>query len=157
MKESLDSFENTVDQVLSPDRIMRWIVRIVLLIVLIGVAVVVTKLAFHMTAKVETVTTDRDWFSTQLQVIEAAGAKERAAREALERHQADVKSRSGMFTLTKQSDLDETNRLNNEILSAQKERASLVADYNARLQKVTDPALKKSLEPISPEAKVRKP
>lgn len=137
-----DEIEDAVDKVVAPDRIMRWIVRIVLLVVLISVAVTVTKLALHTTNKIdEAVTTDATWFSTQFEAIEAAKLEERAAREALERHQADVAARSGPLTFSRADDRVTTQNLNQQILEIQRRRLELIKAYNARVQGSTDQAM----------------
>lgn len=138
----LDEIEETVDKVVAPERIMRWIVRIVLLIVLISVAVTVTKLALHTTNKIDqAVTTDASWFSTQFESIEASRLEERAAREALDRHMADVAARSGPLTMSRADDRNMTQSLNQQILNAQRRRLELIQAYNARVASLTDQAL----------------
>lgn len=152
MKESLDNIEGAVDEVLNPNRIMRWIVRIVLLIILISVGVVVTKLALHMTAKVETVTTDREWYLSQQEAIEAASIQVEAAKEALVRHQQEVEGRSGTFSMSHQSDRDESANLNHEILTAENKRVALIREFNSALRRATDPAIKKEFQTVQLKA-----
>lgn len=135
----LDEIEDTVDKVVAPDRIMRWIVRIVLLIVLISVAITVTKLALHTTDKIDrAVTTDATWFTQQYEQIEATKLEERAAREAFDRHQADVTARSGPLTLSRADDRATTHNLNQQILDAQRRRLALIQEYNSRVTTVPD-------------------
>lgn len=136
-----DEIEDAVDKVVAPDRIMRWIVRIVLLIVLISVAITVTKLALHTTTRIDNaVTTDRAWFVAQHEAIEAAKLEEKAAREALERHQADVAARSGPLTFSRSDDRSAAQHLNQQILDAQRRRLDLIKEYNSRAAQNIDPA-----------------
>ena len=137
----LDEFEKAVDKVASPERITRWIVRIVLMIVLVSVAVTVTKIALHMNSKVNQVTTDRDWFLEQREAIAGAGVLERLAREALVRHQSEVDERSGLLSVSRKEDRVESRRLNQAILDAQKERLDLVKDYNSRSSHTADKSI----------------
>ena len=136
----LDEFERAVDQVASPERFTRWIVRIVLLTVLIGVGIVVVKIAFHTLNKVENATTDRAWFVQQHEAIRAAKLEEEAAEAALDRHQADVAARSGTFSFSHSDDREATQTLNQQILDARKRWLSLVRDYNSRAGDVVDSA-----------------
>lgn len=141
----LDEIEDAVDKVASPDRLMRWIVRIVLMFVLIGVAVSVAKLSFHWIGKVDQVTTDRSWFVTQHEAIEAAKLEERAAREALDRHQKDVEARSGPLTFSRADDRATTQHLNQQILDAERRRLDLIRAYNSRAAEVSDPGFLQGL------------
>jgi len=134
----LDEIEKTVDKVASPERITRWIVRIVLLIVLISVGVTVTKLALHMNSKVDAVTIDRDWFLEQREVIAGSDVEVRLAQDALARHQAEVAERSGLLSISREEDRVESRRLNQAILDAQKRRIALVEDYNSRASRLAD-------------------
>lgn len=134
----LDELEEVIDKVVSPERITRWIVRIVLLIVLISVGVTVTKIALHMNSKVNQVTTDRDWFVDQAYAIAGAGVLERLAKEALERHLKEVDDRSGLLSISRKEDRVESRRLSHEILDAQRSRVGLVSEYNSRAGHVTD-------------------
>ena len=138
MKEALDNFEDAVDTVIAPDRMMRWIVRVVLLIVLIAVGVTVGKIVIHMTKKVDQVTTDRDWFVAKQEEITSAELEEQAARDALTRHLDEVKERSGMFSFSRSGDRTETQRLNHNILAAQMRRLAVVREYNSRAGQITD-------------------
>lgn len=138
---AIDDIEDAVDKVVAPDRIVRWIVRIVLLIVLVSVGVTVTKLALHMSNKVVQATTDNGWFSQQFEAIEAAKLEEQAAREALDRHLKDVSARSGPLTFSRSDDRTTTQNLNQQILDAQRRRLELIRDYNSRASQVTDPAI----------------
>jgi hypothetical protein len=141
----LDEIEDAVDKVASPDRLMRWIVRIVLMFVLLGVAVSVAKLCFHWIGKVDQVTTDRGWFVTQHEAIEAAALEEQAAREALDRHTKDVEARSGPLTFSRADDRAMTQRLNQQILDAGRRRLDLARAYNARAAEVSDPVFLQGL------------
>lgn len=134
----LDEIENIVDKVVAPDRIIRWIVRIVLLIVLCSVGAVVLKLALHSVDKVERATIDRDWFVQQKEAIDAARLEEKAAREALSRHKAEVKARSGVFSFSHKDDRLRTDALNNSVLAVQKKQLALTRDYNTRAGQVVD-------------------
>lgn len=137
----IDEIEDAVDRVVSPERITRWIVRILLLFVLIGVAISAGKLSLHWMRKVDTVTTDRDWFVRQQASIESSRLEERAAREALDRHLADVQARSGAFSISHSDDRVATQRLNQQILDAQRRRLLLVQEYNARAGQAVDPSV----------------
>lgn len=141
MKETLDNFENAVDEVVAPARLMRWTVRIVLLVVLIAVGATVGKIALHMTHKVDQVTTNnRDWFVEKHAAIEASEFEEVAARQALNRHIEDVRERtSSIFSIGRKADRDETIRLNHSILEIQTKRVALIQEYNTRAAQVTDP------------------
>lgn len=141
----LDDIEKAVDEVASPERLTRWIVRIVLLFVLVGVGISVAKLCFHFVGKVDAVTTDRAWFASQQEAIQAAKLEEQAAREALERHNAEVKERSGFLSISHKDDRDKADAFNRTILSAQTRRLSLIKDYNARAAEVSDPAFLEGL------------
>jgi hypothetical protein len=136
----LDDIEKAVDEVASPERFTKWIVRIVLLSVLIGTGIAVAKVAWHMVHKVETATTDRTWFVNQKESIDSAAREEQAAREALQRHQADVESRSGLLSWSHSDDRATTQRLNQQILDAERRRLNLVSDYNTRAGEVADPS-----------------
>jgi hypothetical protein len=134
----LDKVEKVVDKVASPERITRWIVRIVLLVVLVSVGITVVKIALHMNTKVNQVTTDRDWFVTQREAIDAAEMEERVAREAYVRHRDEVEARSGLLSISRKEDRVEHNRLTEAILALQMGRIDLIEDYNARAGHVTD-------------------
>jgi hypothetical protein len=142
---SLDEIEDTVDKVASPERLTKWIIRIVLLFVLVGVGVSVAKLCFHFLRKVDQVTTDRSWFVAQNESIEATRLEERAAREALDRHLADVQARSGPLTFSRADDRTATQRLNQQILDAERRRLDLIRSYNAQAAVVSDPAFLQGL------------
>jgi len=108
----------------------------VLLIVLIGVAVTVTKLAFHMNRKVEQATTDHDWFLEQHEKIKATKLERESAKAALKRHQEEVDKRSGLFSISRSSDREKAAKLNQQILDAQKKRLKLTREYNTRAGQV---------------------
>jgi hypothetical protein len=151
----LDEIEDAVDKVASPERLTKWIVRIVLLFVLVGVAVSVAKLCFHWIGKVDQVTTDRSWFATQNEAIEASKLEEQAAREALDRHTKDVEARSGPLTFSRADDRAMTQRLSQQILDVQKRRLDLVRAYNAKAAEVSDPGFLQGLPKhidLAPEA-----
>ena len=137
----LDEIEKVVDKVMSPERITRWIVRIVLLIVLISVGVTVTKIALHMNTKVDLVTTDRAWFKSRIEEIAGSRIGETLAQQALARHQEEVAKRSGLLSVSRKEDRMESRRLNQQIFEEQKDRVLLVKEYNSRASQVTDDRL----------------
>jgi multidrug efflux pump subunit AcrB len=137
-KMPLDDIENAVDKVASPERVTKWIVRIVLLFVLVGTAFTVGRLCFHWLDKVDAATIDRSWFTTQYESIQATELEIKAAHDALARHEAEVASRSGTFSISRSEDRVESRRLNQVILDVQRKRLGLVRDYNARAAEVSD-------------------
>ena len=147
MKDELDKIEATVDQVLAPERALRWLVRIVVLMVTIGAVVVVGKALWHMNTKVdqavqeveqqethaaEQATLTHDWFVLKKDAIDACGLEIKAAREALARQTADASSRM----ISRESDRKETARLNSAVTDAQRNRLSLIRDYNEKATRV---------------------
>jgi hypothetical protein len=146
-KSELDKLEEQVDKVLSPERAMRWMVRIVVLAVILAVVFVLGKVAFHMIGKVdkaveeveaqevqaaERATLKHDWFVLKKDAIDASALEIKAAHAELARHLADVKTRF----VSRESDRRGTAQLNAKIANAQVKRLDLIRDYNAKATRV---------------------
>lgn len=155
-KTDLDKLEEHVDKVLSPERAMRWMVRIIVLIVVLGVAAVLGRVAWHMIAKVDKAvdeveqqqqdaevraTLNHNWFVLKKDAIDAATVEVRACIGALARHQDEVRSRSGTFSISRKEDREESARLNRAIVEAQRRRLALLRDYNEKAATVNSSVL----------------
>ena len=144
----MDELEDTIDKVLAPERAIRWLVRIIILIVVIGASAIVLRVVWHMTMKVdkavdeveaeaEAETLTQSWFVLKKDAVDAATLEVKAARYALGRHQEEVATRSGAFSVSHKSDRDESARLNNAITTAQSRRLVLIREYNEKAVSAT--------------------
>ena len=128
--KTVDDIEGAVSAITDPERVTRILARTFILMLTMAVGMAALKIAFHYTNKVDLITLDHDYFVAKRNEIEAASAEIAAVREALARHTSDVETRRSWFSITRQSDLDETKRLNEEILRLQTRRARLIGEYN---------------------------
>jgi hypothetical protein len=121
----------------------------VLLIVLIGVGVPVTKLALHMSSKINAAIADYDWFANAAIAdydwfankhgeIKGAEVLELLAYGRLQRHQAEVKSRSGTFSISCKGDREAYRRLNQTYTDTTANRSDLIEEYNTAASHVRD-------------------
>jgi hypothetical protein len=155
MKDELDKIEETVDKVLAPERAIRWGVRGVMFMVVFGALFVVGKALWHMNTKVdravqeveaqeaaeaeaaaqaaEAAAIDHGWFVVKKDAIDACALEVKAARDSLARHQADADKRF----VSRESDRQETARLNQAVTNAQVRRLNLIRDYNEKATRVT--------------------
>lgn len=149
MDKELDRIEEMADRVLSPERGLRWGVRLLVLIVLVAAIVAMVKAALVLTSRVTTkveeaavvATVDRPWFVAQLDAIKATDLEEAAAREALERHKKAASER----LISRESDRHEESRLNSAIVGVQTKRLDLIRVYNKNAASVVDPKVLEGL------------
>ena len=97
---------------------------------------------------------DSKWFTTKRQHIDAIEAEITSTQQALKRHHDEVKSRSGIFSISREADRNESDRLNHEILVLEKLRVRMIQSYNTKAS-TADP---KDLEglPIEIEMSLKK-
>jgi hypothetical protein len=149
-KSELDKLEETVDQVLAPERAMRWLVRIIVLMIVIGACFGVGRVVWHMIAKVdkavdeveaeetkaaEQSTLTHDWFVLKKDAIDGATIEVRSRMEALTGHN-QVAANLGMLDFKGKEDRREAVRLQGLIADAQKTRLALIRDYNEKATRV---------------------
>jgi hypothetical protein len=121
MKRDLENLENVLDPTLWGRIISKfWMIgaMVVMACVLAGVAI-------NQMSPI-----DQEWFISKKHEIEALDQEIQAAREALERHQAEVEERSGLLSWSRESDRKESERLNNHILELEHQRIELVRRFN---------------------------
>jgi len=158
MKDELDKIEETVDKVLSPERAMRWMVRIVVLVIILGVCFVLGRVAMHMLGKVDTAvqevekqdqeeaaaaeaaSLDYNWFVLKKDAIDAATIEVRKRMEALAGHNT-VAANRGMLAFKGKEDRREAVRLQGRIAEAQSARLTLIRNYNETAARVTPAVL----------------
>lgn len=154
----MDELEDQIDKVLAPDRAMRWMVRLIVLIVIVGAASIMLRVAWHMVGKVdqavdeveaeeveavrareareaqeaEQAALNHNWFILKKDAVDAAALEVRAAHEALARHQIEADSR----IFSRESDRLESTRLSGAITTAQRNRINLIRDYNDKATRV---------------------
>lgn len=96
---------------------------------------------------------DHAWFSQKGQNVRALEQEIVSAREALKRHQADVKSRSGLFSVSRKADRVESDRLNQQVLVLQRRRIAMIRDYNLKADRAEAETLGDLPKEISMEEK----
>lgn len=153
MQNDLDRLETHIDRVLSPERAMRWMVRIVVLVIILGVCFVLGRVAWHMLGKVdkavqavekqdfestqaaEASKLDHNWFVLRKDAIDASSIEVSTYIDDLARHYEIVANRS-MFSFKGKEDNREAVRLKQVIAAAQLRRLDLIRDYNAMAARV---------------------
>ena len=96
---------------------------------------------------------DHAWFSQRGQDVQALEQEIVSAREALKRHQSEVKDRSGLFSVSRKADRIESDRLNHQILVLQRRRIALIREYNLKAAKAEAETLRELPKELSMEEK----
>lgn len=159
MKENLENLE----EALSPTLWSRIGVKVWYLVILVLVFGAGTKLAYNAfyppmpppppPPPPAPVVIDHAWFIRSHQDIQALEQEIEAARDALERHQKEVKERSGIFSISRKEDRAESERLNHNILELQRRRIDQIQSYNLQAAKADAEALGELPKELSLEEK----
>ena len=156
-QSELDKLEAEVDKVLSPERAMRWGVRILVAIITLGAIYGVGRVVWHMVGKVdkavdeveqqeqdeakraaeaaEVRSLNHNWFVLKNDEISAASIEVQSAVDALARHRVLAANR-GLLDFKGKEDKQEEVRLQGVVAAAQTKRLNLIRDYNAKALKV---------------------
>ena len=146
MKKDLESLEDA----LSPALWSRIGVKVWYLVVIVLVFGAGTKLALNALYPDEPVlppppppppvviVIDNDWLSARHQEVKVLEQEIVVARQAFKRHQSEVKSRSGIFSISRAADRAESDRLNHGVIRLQKRRISKILSYNREAGKVDE-------------------
>ena len=81
---------------------------------------------------------DNDWLTQRHQEVKILEQEIVVARQAFKRHQSEVKSRSGIFSISRAADRAESDRLNHDVIRLQKRRISKILSYNREAGKVDE-------------------
>lgn len=96
---------------------------------------------------------DNDWLTQRHQEVKVLEQEIVAARQAHSRHQSEVKSRSGIFSVSRAADRAESDRLNRNVLALQKRRMSKILSYNREAGKADEETLGELPKELSLEEK----
>jgi hypothetical protein len=161
MKKDLENLEDA----LSPALWSRIGVKVWYLVVIVLVFGAGTKLALTVLYPEEpppppppppipvVVVIDHDWLAARHQEVQVLEQEIAAARQAHKRHQDEVKSRSGIFSISRQADRNESDRLNRAVLALQKRRIAKILSYNLEAGKADEETLGELPRELSLEEK----
>lgn len=127
VKKDLENLEEVLDPSLWGRLISKaWIILVMIFV--FGAATIISLTVLFETPPPPPI--DKAWFIAKQQEIIGLDAEIKAAEEAFQRHQDDVKARSGIFSISRDSDRRETERLNRAIVELMVKRMHLIRDFN---------------------------